>query len=131
MNIKELKAWIKDLIRYFHGNQRSNKYIEMISELLHCLEEFGVRMSIKIHFLGLHLNYFPDNCGYYSEEQGGQCYQDIAIMENRYQGSMTINMLADYCWSLKRNVTDSIYNKKTNLQKNNHLYLNKILINAF
>ena len=113
MNIKELKAWIKDLIRYFHGNQRSNKYIEMISELPHCLEEFSARMSIKIYFLSSHLNYFSDNCGDYSEEQRERFYQDIAIMENRYQGSMTINMLADYCWSLKRNVTDSIYKRKS------------------
>ena len=53
MNTKELKAWValKDIIKYFLGIQRNNNYIEMISELLHCLEELGAYMSIKIHFL--------------------------------------------------------------------------------
>ena len=83
-----------------------------------------IPMSIKIHFLSSHLNYFPDNCGDYSEEQRERFYQDIAIMENRYQGSMTINMLADYCWSQKRNVTDSIYKRKSKKQSS-------LLINAF
>ena len=48
LNNKELKAWValKDIIKYFLCNQRSNNYIEMISELLHFLEELGTRMSI-------------------------------------------------------------------------------------
>ena len=28
------------------SNQRSDNYIEIISELLHCIEEFGASMSI-------------------------------------------------------------------------------------
>ena len=55
------------------------------------------------------LNYFSDNCGDYSEEHGERFHQDIATMKNRYQGSITINILDDYCWSLKRNGTDGIY----------------------
>ena len=99
MNDNELNAWIslKNVIKYFLGNNRSDDYIEIISELLHCFEQFGARMSIKIHFLSSHLNYFPDNCGDYSEEQGERLHQDIATMENRYQGPISINMLADYC----------------------------------
>ena len=71
MNNKELKTWVafKDIIKHFLNNQRGNNYIEMISELLHCLEEFGARMSIKIHFIISHLKYFPDNCVDYSEER--------------------------------------------------------------
>ena len=78
------KAWVtlKDIIKYFLCNQRSNNYFEMISELLHCLEELGARMSIKIQFLSTHLNYFPNNCGDYSEKQGDRFHQDIATMEN-------------------------------------------------
>ena len=45
MNNKELKSWValKDIIKYFLGKQRINNYIEMILELLHCLEEFRSR----------------------------------------------------------------------------------------
>ena len=70
------------------SNQRSDNYIEIISELLHCIEEFGASMSIQIHFLRWHLNYFPHNYVDYIQEQGEIFHQDIATMENRYKGPM-------------------------------------------
>ena len=59
-------------------------------------------MSIKIHFLSVYLDYFPDNCVDYSEERGYCFNQDILTMEDRYQGNVTIKILDDYCWSLKK-----------------------------
>ena len=59
-------------------------------------------MSVKLHFLHFHLEYFPDNLGYYSEEQGERFHQDLKVMERRYQGVWGVNMMADYCWMLKR-----------------------------
>ena len=90
---QRIKAWLplKYIIIFFLGNQRSNNYTEMISKLLHCPEEFGARMSIKIHFLSSHLNYSPEYRGDYSHERGERYHQDIATMENRYQGPITIN----------------------------------------
>ena len=61
-------------------------------------------MSTKMHFLNSHLDYFPKNCGDYSEEQGERFHRDIRMMEERYQGRWDINMLADYCWCLKRDI---------------------------
>ena len=52
-------------------------------------------MSVKLHFLHSHLEYFPDNLGYYSEEQGERFHQDLKIMERRYQGAWGVNMMAD------------------------------------
>ena len=49
----------------------------MIYELMHNLQALGARMSISIHFLNSHLDYFPENCGNYSEEQGKGFHQDI------------------------------------------------------
>ena len=46
-------------------------------------------------------------------KKGKRFHQYIATMENGYQGSITINMLADYCQSLKRDVTDGIYKRKS------------------
>ena len=57
----------------------------------------GAHMSIKMHFLNSHLNYFPDNCGNFSEEQGERFHQDIRVMKERYQGRWDASMLADYC----------------------------------
>ena len=76
-------------------------------------------MSIKIHFLNAHLDYFPDNCGDYSEEQGERFHQDISTIEERYQGNITINILTDYCWSLKRDIKDCSHRRKAMKQSLN------------
>ena len=54
-------------------------------------------MSVKMHFLHSHLDYFPDNCGKFSEEQGERFHQEITLMEERYQGQLNVSMIADYC----------------------------------
>jgi hypothetical protein len=70
-------------------------------------------MSVKMHFLSSHLDYFPDNCGDTSEEQGERFHQDIRVMEERYQGRWDVNMLADYCWCLKRDVPAAEHKRKS------------------
>jgi len=39
-------------------------------------------MSFKIHFLELHLNFFPENLGKVGEEHGKRFHQDIMAMES-------------------------------------------------
>jgi len=34
-------------------------------------------------------------------------------MEKRYQGKWTSSMLADYCWTLKRDVPEANYQQKS------------------
>jgi hypothetical protein len=38
-------------------------------------------MSLKLHFLDFHLNFFPQNLGELSDEHGERFHQDISIME--------------------------------------------------
>ena len=59
-------------------------------------------MSVKLHFLHSHLDFFPDNLGDVSEEQGERFHQDIKDIERRYQGRWDVSMLADYCWQHNR-----------------------------
>lgn len=59
-------------------------------------------MNYKLHFLYSHFDYFPENLGDYSEKQGERFHQDIKEMEHRYQDRWDINMIADFCWVLKR-----------------------------
>jgi hypothetical protein len=40
-------------------------------------------MSLKVHFLDSHLDYFPANLGAISEELGERFHQDIKEMERR------------------------------------------------
>jgi hypothetical protein len=62
----------------------------------------GCNMSLKLHSLASHLDYFPPNLGAVSEEQGEMLQQDLKDVERRYQGRWDVNMMADYCWSIAR-----------------------------
>ncbi|GBL84400.1 hypothetical protein AVEN_117167-1 [Araneus ventricosus] len=42
----------------------------------------------------------------HSEEQGERFHQDVRDIERRYQGRWDVNMLADYCWMLRRETED-------------------------
>jgi len=67
----------------------------------------GCNISLKIHFLGSHLDFFPENLGEVSDEHSERFNQDIMAMEKRYQGKWTSSMLAYYCWTMKRDVPDA------------------------
>jgi hypothetical protein len=115
MDDSERKAWLsfKSIVSSFLGNHRSTDYERVVNDLLKNYQTLGARMSIKMHFLSSHLDYFPENCGDFSEEQGERFHQDIRVMEERYQGRWDVNMLADYCWCLKRDVSDVQHKRKS------------------
>ena len=72
----------------FLGNQKSDNYVELVERMLKSYKELGVNMSPKIHFLHSHLDFFLQNCGAYSEEQGERFHQNISKMEYRYNGKL-------------------------------------------
>ena len=114
MTNDEIQAWIslKSVIQNFLGNNRGPEYEEIVDVLMNNFRILGSRMSIKMNFLNSHLDYFPSNCGDYSEEQGERVHQDISTMEEIYQGRMDVNMCADYCCSLMRDKPSHEYNRK-------------------
>jgi len=59
------------------------------------------------------LGFFQENLGEVRDEHGERFNQDILAMEKRYQGKWTSSMLADYCWTLKRDVPVTIYRRKS------------------
>ena len=97
----------KSIAENFLGNHESHDYEELVNGLLDNYQRLGCLMSVKLHFLHSHLDYFPENLGDYSEEQGERFHQDWCtfikkVMKRRYQGVWGVNMMADYCWMLKR-----------------------------
>ena len=104
MNEIEKAAWLsfKKVVENFLDNHKSENYRQIVDDMLSHFQKLGCLMSYKIHFLHSHLDYFPENLGDYSEEQGERFHQDIKEMERRYQGRWDVNMMADYCWALKR-----------------------------
>jgi hypothetical protein len=53
------------------------------------------------------------NLGAVSDEHGERFHQDISNMEKRYQGKWSLSMLADYCCTLKRDVPQATYSRKS------------------
>ena len=84
-----------------------------MKELLQKFHDLGCNMSLKIHFLHSHLDFFPKNCGAVSDEHGERFHQDIAAMERRYHFRWDESMLADYCWTLIRDTRASTYKRQT------------------
>ena len=85
--------------------------------MLACFEALGCCMSLKVHFLHAHLDYFPQNLGNMSEEHDERFHQDIKSMETRYQGHWDVSMMADYCCRLKRDCKSSKVARKVKRRK--------------
>ena len=49
--------------------------------MVHNIQEIKVNMSLKIHILHSHLDFFPENLGAVSDEDGGKFHQDIVEIE--------------------------------------------------
>ena len=84
----EKAAWdsFEFVVKVFWRNRRVQKYEELVSNLLHSYQKLGCNMSLKIHFLRSHLDFFLENCGAVVDEHGELFRQDISSMEKRYQG---------------------------------------------
>jgi len=115
LNETERNAWLsfKRICKDFLGNHKAANYQDVVQDLLTSYRDMGCNMSLKIHFLEYHLDFFPENLGEVSDEHGERFHQDILAMEKRYQGKWTSRMLADYCWTLKRDVPEANYRRKS------------------
>jgi hypothetical protein len=110
----EQRAWhaFREMFTGFLGNTRADNYKDLTAELLSLYQKLGCNMSVKIHFLGTHLDFFLENCGSVSDEHGGRFHQNIAAMEGRYKGKWSPSMLADYCWTLMHDSPNSTLNRQ-------------------
>ncbi|GFV47826.1 uncharacterized protein TNCV_4803151 [Trichonephila clavipes] len=86
-------AKLKEGIFAFLETKKDPNYNALVAELLQNYKILGCNMSVKVHFLHSHLDYFPENLGAVSEEQGERFPQDIKEMEHRYQGRWNVNMM--------------------------------------
>jgi hypothetical protein len=83
-------------MKTFLGNHKAENYNEIVCDLLTVYKPMGCNMSLKVHFLGSHLDFFPENLGAVSDEHERDFHQAIYNMEKRYQGKWSLSMLADY-----------------------------------
>ena len=115
LNETQRNAWLsfKSICKDFLGNHKAANYQDVVQDLLTSYKGMGCNMSLKIHFLESHLHFIPENLGEVSDEHGERFHQNILAMEKRYQGKWTSSMLTDYCWTLKRDVPEANYWRKS------------------
>jgi hypothetical protein len=101
----------REVVTGFLGNGRANNYRDLVEELS-SYQKMGCNISLKIHFLSSHLDYFPENCGSVSDKRGECFQQDFAAMEGRCKEKWSPSMLADYCWTLMRDCPNLMFNRQ-------------------
>ena len=71
MTVAERTAWCSYVlvIREFLGNTKASNYRNLMDVMLQNFQALDARMSIKLHHLFSHLNYFPENLGDVSEDK--------------------------------------------------------------
>ena len=71
LNDLEQAAWLsfKKVCTEFLGNHKANNYSEIVKELMTSYKALGCNMSLKIHFLDSHLDFFPANLGAVSDDR--------------------------------------------------------------
>lgn len=116
---RERDAWVafKSVVANFLGNHKSADYVHVVRRCVEAYRLMGCNMSLKIHLLDSHLDFFPENLGAVSDEHGERFHQDISVMESRYQGRWSAAMLADYCWTLQRDVPDAQHKRRSLTKK--------------
>ena len=119
MNEVELEAWkaFVLVVKNFLGNTKAGNYVELVTNMVTAFRNLGCNMSIKMHYLFSHMDRFPENLGSMSDEQGERFHQDMKEMETRYQGRWDAVMMADYCWTLKRDIPAAKHSRGSNKRK--------------
>jgi hypothetical protein len=105
-----------EVVRKFLGYVKDPRYKEIVENMLGKLRVLGCNMSWKLLFLHSHLEYFPENLGTFSEEQGERFCQDLKEMERRYEGRWGVNMMADYCWSIRLEDTSQEHSRTASIR---------------
>lgn len=86
LNVNQLKAWdaIKNVIHGLLGKTRSSNYKIYVNDMMKAFAKLNVHMSLKIHFLHHHLDYFGAQISTESDEQGERFHQVSLPFEIRY-----------------------------------------------
>jgi len=84
---KEKTTWqsFEKVSNGFLGNFKAANFGELVQDLMDSYEQLGCNISLKMHFLFSHLDFFPLNCGAVSNKHGECFHQDILVVEHRYK----------------------------------------------
>ncbi|GBP11873.1 hypothetical protein EVAR_74511_1 [Eumeta japonica] len=103
---RESKAKVRLVAENFLRNKRNDIYAELTKNILSSFRKMGCNTALKIHFLHSHSDFLPDNCGAFMC-YGEHFHQDIVNMEKRCERHWNVSMLADYCCTVCRDITEA------------------------
>ena len=115
LNETERNAWLsfKRICKDCLANHKAENHQDVVQDPLTSYKAMGSNMSLKIHFLETHLDFFPENLGDVSDVHGERFHPDVMAMEKRYQSEWTSSKVADYWRTLKMAVPDAKYRRKS------------------
>lgn len=104
----EAIAWdcLKAVIENVLGKHRSENARVLVNDMLNAFDDLNVHMSLKIHFLHQHFDYFEQQLSTESDEHGERFHQISKPFEECYAGKRKDSMLADLWWSISNENTD-------------------------
>ena len=111
----ERAAWksFQNVTTHLLKNHKAENYCDMVADLVQSHKAMRRNMSLKVSFLDSHLDFLPENLGAVSDEHGERFHQDISNNEKRCQGKWSPSMLADYYWTLRRDITQAKWSRKS------------------
>jgi len=82
-NETERNVWLpsKKICKDFLGNHKAANYQDIVQDLLTSYKAMGCNMSLKIHFMKSHLDFFPGNLGKVGDKHSERFHQDVMAME--------------------------------------------------
>ncbi|UYV62399.1 hypothetical protein LAZ67_2000421 [Cordylochernes scorpioides] len=119
LNEVEAAAWnsFRNVCKNFLGSVKVENYRDIVNDLLLSYKALGGNMSLKIHFLHSHLDFFPDNLGAVSDEHGERFHQDISSMEKRYQGeTIRLEIMGEELKEIKEKI-ETLYDELFSLDE--------------
>ena len=66
------------------GKHRLEDYVQAVDDLLRHFHDMGCNMSLKVHVLHSHLDFFADNLGNVSDEHGEKIPSRYFINRERF-----------------------------------------------
>ena len=106
----EKAAWklFKNVTAKFLGNHKAENCRDMVADLVKSYKAMGCNMSLKVHFLDSHLDFFPENLGAVS--MGSDFTR---IFPPWKSGTRQVESQYDYCWTLRRDIPQAKYSRKS------------------
>ena len=102
LNALDLRAWhaFKWICSNFFENFKSNSN-QGVAELLVAYKEMECCISLKMHFLHSHLEFFPENLRAVLVMSRVKNFAKISnLWKKRYKGVWDEGMMGDNCWML-------------------------------